>query len=339
MLRNFFKMKNIIVTGGCGFIGSELVRQLVHDGHNILNIDCMTYASNPESLNTIQEYNNYTHIRKDIQDKALKEVFNSFKPEIIFNLAAESHVDNSIENPDSFINTNINGTYNLLNISKNYLDQDITLKNKFRFIHISTDEVFGSLSIRDESFKENSQYKPNSPYSASKASSDHLVHAYCKTFSIPSIITNCSNNFGPWQNVEKLIPKVISCALNKQKIPIYGDGKNIRDWIYVVDHVAALKIIMENNSDIGLFCRYNIGANNEIENIEIVNMICTYLDSLMPFEAKYSSLIDFVGDRLGHDFRYSIDSSKIKNSLGWEPRSEFKDALHETIDWYLNYFK
>ncbi len=333
--------KRIIVTGGAGFIGSAFVKNFINkDGVQILNIDKLSYASNLQLIDEFESAENYSFSKTDILNKdKLDHLINDFKPDTIVHFAAESHVDRSIKNPSDFIYSNIIGTYNLLNASLNYYKNVNGIKkDSFRFIHISTDEVFGSLGA-DGFFTEKSRYEPNSPYSASKASSDHLVRSWNKTFNLPVLITNCSNNFGPFQNKEKLIPMTISNALNLDKIPIYGNGMQVRDWLFVNDHVKAIEIVMEKGK---VGNTYNIGASNDITNISIVKKICSILDKLKPLKnqeiSKYSDLIMHVDDRPGHDTRYAIDSSKIKNDLGWKPENSFENDLELTVLWYVNNF-
>ena len=333
----------IIVTGGYGFIGSALIRYILDNSNDeILNLDKLTYASNKASLEAYENNNNYSFEKIDIVDKsAVQKIFSSFKPDAIMHLAAESHVDRSITDPSQFIKTNIIGTYNLLELSKNYLDEEN--KNKFKFLHVSTDEVYGDLEIDEPAFNEKNRYIPSSPYSASKASSDHLVRAWNRTYDLPILITNCSNNYGPFQNNEKFIPQIINGILKGSEIPIYGDGKQIRDWLYVEDHVEALYLVLKK----GIIGEtYNIGGNNEIMNIVIAEMICDEMDSnyyekFEKISVKKSNvllkdLITFVEDRKGHDLRYAIDASKIKNDLGWTPKGDFQSGLKKTIEWYLN---
>ncbi len=326
--------KNILVTGGYGFIGSCLIRELLkNENFLVCNIDKLTYSSNKDSIDS--SIGNYSFVKGDINNiTLLKEIFLNFQPDIIFNLAAETHVDRSIDNPDAFIKSNINGTYSLLFEGYKYwklIAED--KKRNFRFIQISTDEVYGSLNDKDNPFDEDSLYKPNSPYSASKASADHLVRSWFKTFSFPTIITNTSNNYGPWQFSEKLIPLVISKCLKNEKIPVYGDGSQIRDWIRVEDHVRGLINIMENGK-IGE--KYNIGANCELRNIEVVNDICQNMDKINPnSKNSFKELINFVDDRPGHDFRYAINNNKIKN-LGWKPKYSWEAGISDTVKWYLN---
>ena len=325
-------MKTILVTGGAGFIGSNLIRFLVekYNNYNIINFDSLTYAGNLFSLIDLENKNNYFFIKGDIsKNKDLERVFNNYEIDIVINLAAESHVDRSIINPLSFVKTNVLGTVKLLEIVKKNWEKDY---NDKLFYHISTDEVFGSLSSKGF-FNENSKYEPNSPYSASKASSDHFVRSYLKTYNIPSIISNCSNNYGPYQFPEKLIPLVINNILKNIEIPIYGNGENIRDWLYVDDHIRAIDLII-NKGKIGE--NYLIGGFNELKNIDLIKKIIETTDKLLgekPGSSK--SLISFVKDRPGHDVRYAIDSSKIISDLGWKPMIKFEDGILKTVKWYL----
>ncbi len=325
-------MKTILVTGGAGFIGSNLIRFLVekYNNYNIINFDSLTYAGNLFSLIDLENKNNYFFIKGDIsKNKDLERVFNNYEIDIVINLAAESHVDRSIINPLSFVKTNVLGTVKLLEIVKKNWEKDY---NDKLFYHISTDEVFGSLSNKGF-FNENSKYEPNSPYSASKASSDHFVRSYLKTYNIPSIISNCSNNYGPYQFPEKLIPLVINNILKNIEIPIYGNGENIRDWLYVDDHIRAIDLII-NKGKIGE--NYLIGGFNELKNIDLIKKIIETTDKLLgekPGSSK--SLISFVKDRPGHDVRYAIDSSKIISDLGWKPMIKFEDGILKTVKWYL----
>ena len=326
-------MKKILITGGSGFIGTNLINKLIKNkNYKILNIDNQSKFKILESkLNYPKK--NYELKKIDIfNNKLLQKYFNIFSPNIVLHLAAESHVDNSIFSPKNSINTNIIGTYNLLEISRNFLDNNKRNLKNFKFIHISTDEVYGSLKLNEKSSNENSQYKPNSPYSAAKASSDHLVRAWNKTYKLPSIITHCTNNYGPYQFHEKLIPKTIKNCLENKKIPIYGNGKNIRDWIHVDDHVEALTKIMIKGK-IGEI--YNIGSNYEISNNELVKKICNYLDKLIPKKQSYKKQIKYVTDRKGHDLRYSLNSNKIKNELRFICKVKFDEGIKDTIDWYL----
>ena len=325
-------MKTILVTGGAGFIGSNLIRFLVnkYKKYKIINFDLLTYAGSLENLTDLKSKKNYLFIKGDISKNSdLKKVFDSYKIDIVINLAAESHVDRSIVNPLSFLKTNVLGTVKLLEIVKNKWRKQYDGK---LFYHISTDEVFGSLSS-DGIFTENSKYEPNSPYSASKASSDHFVRSYSKTYDIPSIISNCSNNYGPYQFPEKLIPVVINNILKNIEIPIYGKGENIRDWLFVDDHIRAIDLII-NKGKIG--GNYLIGGFNELKNIDLVKKIIEITDKILGKEPGSSeSLISFVEDRPGHDFRYAVDSSKIKNELGWEPLINFEDGIQKTVKWFI----
>ena len=325
-------MKKIFVTGGSGFIGSNfIIDQLNNTDNHILNLDKLTYAGNNENLLSVSKNKNYSFIRGDISDKKLvKSIFKDFLPDTIVNFAAETHVDRSIDGPSIFIETNIIGTLNLLNISLDYYQTN----SSFRFVHISTDEVFGSLNFKDNPFIETNRYNPSSPYAASKASSDHLVKSWYKTFNLPTIISNCSNNYGPLQFPEKLVPLMIANCIDKKPLPVYGDGTNIRDWLFVEDHCSAISTIIKRGRPGET---YNVGGNNEITNKDIVIKICTILDKLIPIEDKssYKDLLIFVKDRPGHDLRYAINSSKIKKELDWEPIESFETGIYKTIKWYL----
>ena len=324
-------MKKIVVTGGCGFIGSNfIINELKNTKNRILNLDLLTYAGNIENLKSFDGHENYSFVKGDIADnKRIQSIFSDFKPDSIINFAAESHVDRSIDSPNKFINTNVIGTLNLLQCSMEYYKK----YQNFKFLHVSTDEVYGSLP-KNGLFTENTPYAPSSPYSASKASSDHLVRAWGKTYDLPVLITNCSNNYGPFQFPEKLIPLMISNCIDNRPLPVYGTGNNIRDWLYVTDHCRAIRLVMEKGQ-IGE--TYNIGGNNELKNIDIVNSICSILDKLRPSPNKtsYKKLITFVEDRPGHDFRYAIDSSKIQKKLNWKPIESFETGIFKTIKWYL----
>ena len=328
----------ILVTGGAGFIGSAVIRHIIHNTDDeVLNIDKLTYAGNLESLKDIDQSARYNFQQIDICDKeALEKAFKSFQPELVMHLAAESHVDRSIDGPAEFINTNIVGTYHLLEVARQYWQAlDELDKQQFKFHHISTDEVYGDLEGTTDLFTETTPYAPSSPYSASKASSDHLVRAWHRTYSFPILVTNCSNNYGPYYFPEKLIPLVILNALDGKALPIYGKGNQIRDWLFVEDHARALyKVVTEGK--VGE--TYNIGGHNEKQNIEVVKTICHILDELKPQEngQPYESLITFVKDRPGHDLRYAIDASKIANELNWTPIETFDSGIRKTVEWYLN---
>jgi dTDP-glucose 4,6-dehydratase len=323
----------IIVTGGAGFIGSAVIRELINNTeHEVLNIDKLTYAGNLESLKEIADSKRYSFLQADICDgQAMEKAFASFKPDVLMHLAAESHVDRSIDGPAQFIQTNIFGTYNLLETARHYWNNN----RNFKFHHISTDEVYGDLELDDSLFREDTPYNPSSPYSASKASSDHLVRAWYRTYGMPTVITNCSNNYGPYHFPEKLIPLVILNALDGRELPIYGKGEQIRDWLYVEDHARALiTVAIEGKPGE----TYNIGGHNEKQNIEVVKTICSILDELQPKtdQTKYADQIKFVADRPGHDMRYAIDASKIEKELGWIPQETFETGLKKTVQWYLN---
>ena len=327
----------ILVTGGAGFIGSNLIRYLItNTRHEVVNFDKLTYAGNLESLADIESSDRYTFVKGDLCDAdCVHQLVTDTRPNGIMHLAAESHVDRSIDGPGEFIQTNIIGTFHLLQAALGHykrLDEDS--QKAFRFLHVSTDEVYGSLGFEDAAFSEITPYDPHSPYSASKASSDHLVRAWNTTYGLPVMVTNCSNNYGPYQFPEKLIPIVILKCLRGEKIPVYGNGKNIRDWLYVEDHCKALEVVL-NLGKPGE--TYNIGSNNELTNIELVKQICSILDELAPNQqiGRYEKLISFVADRPGHDLRYAINANKIQNELGWKPTREFFETLIETVRWYL----
>ena len=325
----------ILVTGGAGFIGSNfIIDWFKNNNEPIINIDKLTYASNHSNIDFLLPQNElYTFIHGDICNKdILTKIFSKNDISAVINFAAESHVDKSIQNPSEFIKTNIIGTFELLEISREYIKKS---NKNFKFMHISTDEVFGDLNQGEPSFSENNSYKPNSPYSASKASSDHLVRAYNKTYKLPTLITNCSNNYGPYQYPEKLIPLTIKNLLKNEGIPLYGDGSQIRDWLYVGDHCSALRLILDKGK-VGK--TYNIGGDSEKTNLEVVSLICEILDKLIPSKnlKSYKELICFVEDRPGHDTRYAIDSSFLKSTLGWNQSVDFKTGIKQTIQWYLN---
>lgn len=325
----------ILITGGAGFIGSALVRMAIAKGHSVINVDILTYAANLENVDSFANHSNYLLEKVDIRDsKGINRVFDKHLPDVVMHLAAESHVDRSIDSPANFIETNINGTFIMLEAARRYWHAN-GQRDTFRFHHISTDEVFGSLPVdKNIRFTEDTPYDPRSPYSASKASSDHLVRAWHETYGLPVILTNCSNNYGPYQFPEKLIPVVILNALARRPLPIYGDGKNIRDWLYVEDHADALLLTLENGT---LGRSYNIGGKNEHTNLQIVKMLCGIMDHLHPDEnGSYLDLITFVADRPGHDARYAIDPSRIENELGWKPSITLEEGLKKTVQWYLN---
>ncbi len=338
----------IILTGGAGFIGSAVVRHIILNSNDtVINVDKLTYAGNLENLQEVSSNSRYFFEQIDICDRAaLDTIFMKYQPDAVMHLAAESHVDRSIRNADCFIQTNIIGTYNLLEASRIYWNNlPKQKKDNFRFHHVSTDEVYGDLGYSDQLFTEITKYAPSSPYAASKASSDHLVRAWNKTYKLPTLVSNCSNNYGPFHFPEKLIPLTILNALQGHPIPVYGKGDQIRDWLYVDDHAAALYMVFRK----GLIGEtYNIGGNNEIKNIDVVKLICKHLDDcLPPVKNKalannskdiksYSELIAFVADRPGHDVRYAIDASKISSELGWNPQYTFESGIKKTIQWYIN---
>ena len=330
----------LLVTGGAGFIGSAVVRHIVQNTeHEVLNVDKLTYAGNLESLSSVADHPRYQFSQTDICDRtALDELFKSFQPDVVMHLAAESHVDRSISGPYAFIETNIIGTYQMLEASRTYwLTLDGSKKETFRFHHISTDEVYGDLEGTTDLFTETTSYSPSSPYSASKASSDHLVRAWNRTYGLPVLVTNCSNNYGPFHFPEKLIPLMILNALQAKPLPVYGNGQQIRDWLFVEDHARAL-FTVATQGVVGE--TYNIGGHNEKANIEVVHAICTLLEELAPNKpegvAQYKDLITYVKDRPGHDVRYAIDATKIKNDLGWVPQESFETGLRKTVEWYLS---
>ena len=329
----------LLVTGGAGFIGSALVRHLIQDtNHHVINLDKLTYAGNLKSLVSVEGSSRYYFEQTDIcNESELGKLFKKHRPDGVMHLAAESHVDRSIDSPGDFIQTNIVGTYNLLEAARNYWQiMDRSGKASFRFHHISTDEVYGDLVRPEDLFREDTPYAPSSPYSASKAGSDHLVRAWGRTFGLPIIVTNCSNNYGPYHFPEKLIPVIILNALRGNPLPVYGKGTQVRDWLFVEDHARALvKVVTE-----GVVGEtYNIGGHNEKKNIEVVRAVCSLLDELRPSThvgiRKYEELITFVKDRPGHDVRYAIDASKIQRELGWVPRETFESGLRKTVEWYL----
>jgi len=332
-------MKTILITGGCGFIGSALLRSLIDGPYHLVNIDKLTYAGNPESIPNSSRHCNYVIENIDICNLVdIKRIITEYKPSLVMHLAAESHVDRSIDGPSDFIDTNIVGTFNLLEATRHYFESlEEDKREQFRFHHISTDEVYGDLAGTDDLFTEQTPYSPSSPYSASKAASDHLVRAWGRTYGLPVIITNCSNNYGPYHFPEKLIPHMILNALHGQPLPVYGDGSQIRDWLYVEDHAKAL-IKVVTDGEIGE--TYNIGGHNEKTNLEVVETICDLLEELAPEKpagvSNYRDLITFVKDRPGHDVRYAIDASKIERELGWVPEETFETGLRKTVQWYLD---
>ncbi|MBL4750112.1 MAG: dTDP-glucose 4,6-dehydratase [Amylibacter sp.] len=322
----------ILITGGAGFIGSAVIRQAIHDGHSVVNIDVLTYAACLENLASVADNPAYEFEQVDIRNgAALAKVFAAHRPDAVMHLAAESHVDRSIDGPAEFMQTNIIGTYEMLEAARAYWQAN-GKPDTFRFHHISTDEVYGSLGATGL-FTESTPYAPNSPYSASKAASDHLVRAWSETYGLPVVLTNCSNNYGPYHFPEKLIPVVILNAIAGKNIPIYGKGENIRDWLYVEDHADALLTVLEK----GVLGRtYNIGGENEVANIDLVKTICGLLDELRPADTPYAKLITFVTDRPGHDLRYAIDPTRVRNELGWRPSVTLEEGLRKTVQWYLD---
>ncbi|MGY0598349.1 dTDP-glucose 4,6-dehydratase [Vibrio sp. JZG10] len=333
-------MKKILVTGGAGFIGSAVVRHIIRDTQDtVINLDKLTYAGNLESLVDVSESERYYFEQVDICDRAeLDRVFSEHQPDMVMHLAAESHVDRSIDGPAAFIETNVMGTYHLLEAVRQYWSNlDEARQSAFRFHHISTDEVYGDLEGTDDLFTETTSYAPSSPYSASKASSDHLVRAWQRTYGLPTLVTNCSNNYGPYHFPEKLIPLMILNALDGKPLPVYGDGMQIRDWLFVEDHARALYKVV-NEGEVGE--TYNIGGHNEKANIEVVKTICALLEELRPEKPagveSYESLITYVKDRPGHDVRYAIDATKIAQELGWTPEETFESGIRKTVEWYLN---
>ena len=326
--------RTILVTGGAGFIGSNFVLQRIAAGDRVVNLDKLTYAGNPGNLAEIATHPAHTFVQGSIEDAALvRSLLQSHRPDSVVNLAAESHVDRSIANPEEFIVTNLVGTYRLLHESLAYY-RALTgeAQEGFRFLHVSTDEVYGSLGASDPAFVETTPYQPNSPYSASKAGSDHLVRAYRHTYGLPTLTTNCSNNYGPFQFPEKLIPLMILNALHGKPLPVYGDGLNVRDWLYVGDHCEAIALVLDKGR-----CgeTYNIGGDSEMNNLDVVTAICNIMDELRPAGAPHSALIRFVKDRPGHDRRYAMNTAKLRRELGWRPRETFATGIRRTVEWYL----
>jgi dTDP-glucose 4,6-dehydratase len=330
--------ETIIVTGGAGFIGSNFILQwLATESASIINLDKLTYAGNPGNLAGVAHHSRYRFMQGDICDRGLlAELLITHRPRAIVHFAAESHVDRSIQGPDDFVRTNVNGTFSLLEESRAYwsgLDEE--RRGKFRFLHVSTDEVYGSLGPDDPAFTEHTRYAPNSPYSASKAGSDHLVRAYFHTYGLPVLTTNCTNNYGPFQFPEKLIPLVILHAMTGKPIPVYGDGQNVRDWLFVADHCEAIRAVLARGNSGET---YNVGGRNELHNLDVVRTICSVLDELRPNDpvVPHSTLIKFVTDRPGHDRRYAMDTGKIEKELGWKPRETFETGIQKTVQWYLD---
>ncbi len=328
----------ILVTGGAGFIGANFVRtSLDVSDETIVNLDKLTYAGNLESLQSVSQNDRHIFEKGDITDVALIDsLLSKYKPRAIVNFAAESHVDRSILGPEAFIETNIVGTFRLLEASRRYwTEMDAEKQATFRYLQVSTDEVYGSLSPNDAAFSETNKYEPNSPYSASKASSDHLVRSYQHTYGLPTLTTNCSNNYGPFQFPEKLIPLIIHNALDEKQLPIYGDGQQIRDWLYVEDHCDAIRSVLANGR-VGE--TYNVGGESEMTNLDVVSIVCEILDRLKPRDkGKYFDLVTYVTDRPGHDRRYAVDISKIKSELGWTPAESFETGIEKTVRWYLDH--
>tara|TARA_Y100000768_G_scaffold225254_1_gene170076 strand:+ start:5320 stop:6333 length:1014 start_codon:yes stop_codon:yes gene_type:complete len=332
------KNKTILVTGGAGFIGSNFIPYILtkYQNINVINLDSLTYAGDIDNLKDCENNKRYSFINADIRNRQeIELIFNENHIDGVIHFAAESHVDNSIDSPSIFIETNVNGTFNLLDVAyKNWMKKPFHVLDEYkssRFLHVSTDEVYGSLGDTGL-FTEKTPYAPNSPYSASKASSDMIVRSYNETYGLNTVTTNCSNNYGPKQHSEKLIPKIIMNAISNKPIPIYGDGKNIRDWLYVLDHCRGIDLAFQNGSSGNI---YNIGGKNEKTNLEIVNKICDILDKKIPNDKPYNTLITFVEDRAGHDKRYAIDATKIEENLGWKAKENFDSGIEKTIDWYL----
>ncbi|MDX5593401.1 dTDP-glucose 4,6-dehydratase [Pseudovibrio sp. SPO723] len=326
----------ILVTGGSGFIGSAVVREIIRNTeHSVLNLDALTYAATPEAIEECASSERYAFVQADIRDKdRVARIVHDFTPDRIMHLAAESHVDRSIDGPGAFVETNVLGTFNMLQAALGYWTSlDESGKKSFLFHHISTDEVFGSLSMSDPEFTEETAYSPNSPYSASKASSDHFVRAWFETYGLPTVVSNCSNNYGPWQHPEKLIPTVIVKALRNEPIPVYGKGENVRDWLFVEDHAGALLEVLEHGRAGGT---YNIGGLSERRNIDVVREICKIMDRLRPGGGPHDRLITFVADRPGHDLRYAVSIDHIKKELNWAPQQSFESGLEKTVAWYLD---
>ena len=330
-------MRNpILVTGGAGFIGSNFILQwIAHESSPVLNLDKLTYAGNRENLAAVETDANFRFVQGDICDRALlAQLLAEVRPRAIVHFAAESHVDRSILGPEEFLRTNVEGTFRLLEAARAYwMELAEEARGDFRFLHVSTDEVYGTLGPTDPAFTEATPYAPNSPYSASKAASDHLVRAYQHTYGLPTLTTNCSNNYGPFQFPEKLIPLVILNALNGKPLPVYGDGLNVRDWLYVGDHCEAIALVLEKGI---IGATYNVGGDSEKANIDVVNTICSIMDEVHPAGAPHRRLITFVHDRPGHDRRYAVDASRLKRELGWQQRESFSTGIRRTVEWYLS---
>lgn len=336
LLMNIYDPKNIFVTGGAGFIGCNFIRYMLetHLHIRIINLDALTYAGSLENLCDLPDPTRYTFVHGNIIDrKLMDQLLRDFEIDTIVHFAAESHVDRSITGPATFIQTNVIGTFTLLEAARLFWEEKKLGPEECRFHHISTDEVYGSLGLEDPPFTENTPYAPNSPYSASKAASDHLVRAYHHTYGLPVTTSNCSNNYGPFQHDEKFIPTIIRSCVEKKPIPVYGDGSNIRDWLYVKDHCEGIDLVIRGGM-VGQ--TYNIGGDNEWKNLDIVHLLCSLMDEFSPSGAPHSDLITFVTDRPGHDWRYSIDATKIKRELDWRPRESFKSGLRKTVTWYLD---
>ena len=335
-------MQTVLITGGAGFIGSNFIPYFLDKNPelHVVNLDLLTYAGDLSNLKEIENKSNYTFVKGDICNRSLLEtLFEEYEFTGVLHFAAESHVDNSIKNPDTFVKTNVFGTFNLLDVAKNFwMESPNVFKKRFensRFLHVSTDEVYGTLD-KVGLFTEQTSYAPNSPYSASKASSDFMVRSYFHTYGLNVVTTNCSNNYGPKQHDEKLIPIIIRKAISAEKIPIYGDGKNIRDWLFVLDHCIGIELVFKNGK---LGETYNIGGKNERDNLYIANTICAILDEIHPKEISYKNQIMFVKDRPGHDFRYAIDASKLEEELAWKAQENFESGIKKTINWYLQKYK
>jgi dTDP-glucose 4,6-dehydratase len=328
--------KVLLVTGGAGFIGSNFVLESLRRGHSVINLDALTYAGNLENLSSINGNPAYTFVHGSILDGPLvSRLLATHQPDAIVHFAAESHVDRSILGPAAFVETNVNGTFTLLEaVLKHWRNLPDSKRDAFRFLHVSTDEVYGSLGPDEAAFHEETPYRPNSPYSASKAASDHLVRAYFHTYQLPVLTTNCSNNYGPYQFPEKLIPLMIHNAVEGKALPVYGDGQNVRDWLYVTDHCDAILAVLEKGR---LGETYNVGGLNEQKNLDVVHALCSILDELHPEGAPHSRLINYVKDRPGHDKRYAIDCTKLQNELGWSPRESFTTGIRKTVQWYLDH--